>query len=127
MSHEPNEEINGQSREAGRSVASRKKILAIVAVLIVAVSGLGYWFIGGGNRRGVAGRPVPTPDFDVASSTPAGATGEAPRSGDLLITVQPEKLSNAHFKYEAAVAQPASAVQGDGLRTTGTVEANAYK
>jgi RND family efflux transporter MFP subunit len=128
MGHEPNEEINGQSREAGSRATSRKKILAIVALFIVVVSGLGYWFIGGGNRMSVAGRPVPTPDFDVASSTHAGATGgEAPRSGDLIITVQPEKLSNAHFKYEAAVAQPASVMQGDGLRTTGTVEANAYK
>lgn len=129
MGHESNEEISGQSREVGNNTTSRKRMLVLVALLTVAAAaGLGYWFFGGANRRSAAGRPVPTPDFDVASSTPAGATsGEAPRSGDLLITVQPEKLSNAHFKYEAAVAQPATVMQGDGMRTTGTVEANAYK
>jgi len=128
MGHESNEESNSQSRAAGSNATSRKKMLAIVALFIVAAAaGLGYWFIGGANHRSVAGRPVPTPDFDVASSTPAGTTGGEARSGDLLITVQPEKLSNAHFKYEAAVVQPASVTQGDGMRTTGTVEANAYK
>lgn len=129
MSYEQNEEINGQSRAAGSSIASRKRMLVVAALLIVAAAaGLGYWFIGRANRSSVAGRPVPTPDFDVAPSSPAGATGgEAPRPDDLLITIQPEKLANAHFKYEAAVAQTAAVTHGDGMRTTGTVEANAYK
>jgi len=126
MSNEHNEEINGQSRAAGSGIVSRKKMLVIATLLIVAAAaGLGYWFIGGANRSSMAGRPVPTPDFDIA---PAGATGgEAPRPDDLLITIQPEKLANARFKYEAAVAQTAAATHGDGVRTTGTVEANAYK
>jgi RND family efflux transporter MFP subunit len=129
MGHEQNEEINSQSRAAGSSIASRKRLLVIAALLIIAATaGLGYWFIGGANRSSMVGRPVPTPDFDIAPSSTAGATGgEAPRPGDLLITISPEKLSNAHFKYEAAVAQPAAVTHGDGVRTTGTVEANAYK
>lgn len=129
MSHEHNEETNGQSKAAESSIASRKKMLVIAALLLVAAAaGLGYWFIGSANRSSVAGRPVPTPDFDVIPPSPGAATsGEAPRPGDLLITIQPEKLANAHFKYEAAVAQTAAVTHGDGVRTTGTVEANAYK
>jgi membrane fusion protein, heavy metal efflux system len=129
MSHEHNEETNGQSKAAESSIASRKKMLVIAALLLVAAAaGLGYWFIGSANRSSVADRPVPTPDFDVIPSSPGAATsGEAPRPGDLLITIQPEKLANAHFKYEAAVAQTAAVAPGDDVRTTGTVEANAYK
>ncbi len=129
MSNEHNEEINGKSRAAESGIASRKKMLVMAALLIIAAAaGLGYWFIGDANRSSVAGRPVPTPDFDVIPSSPGAATSsEAPRPADLVITIQPEKLANARFKYEAAVAQTVAVAPGDGVRTTGTVEANAYK
>jgi RND family efflux transporter MFP subunit len=67
---------------------------------------------------------VPTPDFDVAPSSMGDA---APRPGDLLITIPPEKLENARLKIEAAAAQPIATTVAGGLRTTGTIEANAYK
>ena len=83
MSHEHNEETNGQSKAAESSIASRKKMLVIAALLLVAAAaGLGYWFIGSANRSSVAGRPVHTPDFDVIPPSPGAATsGEAPRPG----------------------------------------------
>ncbi|MGH9937598.1 MAG: efflux RND transporter periplasmic adaptor subunit, partial [Blastocatellia bacterium] len=102
---------------------SRNRAPLIAALLIIAAAGaLGYWFMHGTGRGNLAGRPVPTPDFDVA---PSSAGGEAPRPGDLLITIQPDKLENAHFKIEAA--QSGASINTPGLRTTGTVEPNAYK
>jgi len=102
---------------------SRNRAPLIAALLIIAAAGaLGYWFMRGTGRGNLAGRPVPTPDFDVA---PSSAGGEAPRPGDLLITVQPDKLENAHFKIEAA--QSGASISASTLRTTGAVEPNAYK
>ncbi len=115
-----NEEITNQDATS----PSRKRALLIGAWLIIAVTGaLGYWFLRGTRSGNLAGRPVPTPDFDVA---PPSAGGAAPRPGDLLITIQPDKRENAHFKIEAAVTQPAASGPASGLRTTGTVEPNAY-
>jgi len=121
MKQERNEEL----RSPNAAASSRKRRLVIVALLIVAVAGaFGYWFTRGTNRSSLAGRPVPTPDFDATSPSAGGAS---PRSGDLLITIQPEELENAHLKIEAAVAQSAASTDTGGLRTTGTVEPNAYK
>src|SRR5262249_53333633 len=106
------------------TASPRKRWLAIGALLLIVVAGaLSYWFMRGTGRSSLAGRPVPTPDFDVA---PLSAGGAVPRPGEMLITIQPDKLENAHFKIEAAAAQPPGSAAG-GLRTTGAVEANAYK
>ncbi|MGH9769406.1 MAG: efflux RND transporter periplasmic adaptor subunit [Blastocatellia bacterium] len=120
MNKERNEELRGPNR----TTSSRKRWLALVALLIaVAAGAFGYWFMRGTNRGGMAGRPVPTPDFDFAAPSVGGA---APRPGDLLITIQPDKLENAHLKIEAATTQSVTPTAG-GLRATGTVEPNAYK
>jgi RND family efflux transporter MFP subunit len=104
--------------------APRKRATLIAVLFIIAATGaLGYWFMRGTKRDGLAGRPVPTPDFDVTAPSPGGG---APRPGDLLITIQPDKLENAHLKIEAATMQSITPAAG-GLRTTGTVEPNAYK
>ncbi len=104
---------------------SRKRALLIAVLLIVATAGaLGFWFLLGSNRGSLAGRPVPTPDFDLGSSS---TNGPAARPGDMLITIQPDKLENAHFKIEAATTQPVASGAASGLRTTGTVEPSAYK
>jgi RND family efflux transporter MFP subunit len=117
----PNESTTNQSATS----SSRKRAMLIaILFIIVAAGALGYWLMRGTNRGGLAGRPVPTPDFDVTAPSPGGA---APRPGDLLITIQPDKLENAHFKIEAAVAPPGSTITAAGLRTTGTIEPNAYK
>jgi RND family efflux transporter MFP subunit len=106
------------------SAPSRKRRLVIGALVIIAASALGYWLQRETRRNGLAGRPVPAPDFDAAAPSAGGAS---PRPGDLLITIQPDKLENAHFKIEAAVVQSGPSINTSTLRTTGTVEPNAYK
>ena len=133
MDQERNEELRATSDRAVRrnplgriamGSHSRKRWLVIGVLLIVAAGGLGYWFLRGTGRGSLAGRPVPEPDFDAPSPSAGGA---APRPGDVLITIQPDKLENAHFKIEAAVAQSGASINSSALRTTGTVEPNAYK
>jgi RND family efflux transporter MFP subunit len=120
-----NEELNTNNPARSNKAVPRKQRLLIAVLLIAAVSGaFGYWLTRGTNRSSLAGRPVPAPDFDVAQQSAGGAS---PRPGDLLITIQPEELENAHLKIEAAVAQSAASTNIGGLRTTGTVEPNAYK
>jgi membrane fusion protein, heavy metal efflux system len=125
MSQERDEELNNPNA----TTSSRKRWLIIAAFLIVVAAGaLFFWFVRGTGRSGMAGRPVPTPDFDVTSSSSGLATsGTAPRPGDMLITIQPEELENAHLKIETATIQSVAAMNAGGLRTTGTIEPNAYK
>ncbi len=120
MTRDGNEEL----RNPNAAVPSRKRWLALVVLLIIAAGALGYWLMRGTDRGGLSGRPVPTPDFDATSPS---AGGKAPRPGDLLITIQPDKLENAHLKTEVASAQFLTPATASGLRTTGTVEPNAYK
>src|SRR5262249_31855553 len=116
---------NGGITNQNAAPPLRKQWLVISALLIVAAAGaLGYWFLRGTGRSSLAGRPVPTLDFDATSPSPGGA---APRPGDLLITIQPDKLENAHFKVEAAVTRPSASINTSALRTTGTIEPNSYK
>ncbi|MCG3160119.1 MAG: Multidrug resistance protein MdtA [Acidobacteria bacterium] len=117
----PNEAITNKNTIS----PSRKRAPLITALLIIALAAaIGFWFLRGNNRNSLAGRPVPTPDFDFGASATGGS---AARPGDLLITIEPDKLENARFKTEAASAQTVTPATAGGLRTTGTVEANAYK
>jgi len=120
-----NEVTTNQNATASQS----KKWLMIGASLLIVVAGaLGYWFMRGTGRSGLAGRPVPTPDFDMAPpSAGAPSAGAVPRPGEMLITIQPDKLENAHFKIEAADTKPGASINTSALRTTGTIEPNAYK
>jgi membrane fusion protein, heavy metal efflux system len=121
IKREGNEELNAQSAVA----SSRRRWFLIAAFALVIVAGAAaLWFKRGTDHANLAGRPVPAPDFDRAPSPTGGA---APRPGDLLITIPPEKLENVRLKIEAAVAQPAASTAAGSLRTTGTVEPNAYK
>src|SRR5262245_66247079 len=89
-----NEVITNQNA----AVSLRKKWLAIGACLLIVVAGaLSYWLMRGTGSSSLAGRPVPTPDFDVA---PPPAGGAVPRPGEMLIQIQPNKVENAHFKLE---------------------------
>src|SRR5215813_9878835 len=116
-----NEVITNQNATA----SLRKKSLVIGALLLIVVAGaLGYWLVRGTRSSSLAGRPVSTPDFDVA---PPPAGGAVPRPGEMLITIQPDKLENAHFKIEAADTKPGASINTSALRTTGTIEPNAYK
>jgi len=115
-------EVNTNQNAAA---SPRERWLAIGAFLLIVVAGaLGYWFMRGTGHSSLAGRPVPTPDFDVA---PPPAGGAVPRPGEMLITIQPDKLENAHFKIEAADTNTGASINTSALRTTGTIEPNAYK
>ena len=120
-----NRERSEESKDRNMIAASRKRVIIIVALLIVVVTGaVGFWLLRPTHRGNLAGRPVPTPDFDVAPSPMGNAV---PRPGDLLITIPLDKLENARLKIEAAAAKTVAGVISGGLRTTGTIEANAYK
>lgn len=120
MDKNHNEEINGLS-SAKSSLNPRAIIAILLMIIVVGIAALRFWR--GTDRDHRAGRPVPIPDFDVDQPS----SGEAvPRPGDLLITVLPERLENAHLKIEPAILQSALTEAG-GLRTTGTIEPNAYK
>ncbi len=120
-----NRERNEEPGSPNAATYPRKRPLVVVALLMVAAAGaLGYWLMRENRGSGLAGRPVPTPDFDVAPPTAGGAS---PRPGDLLITIQPDKLENAQLKTEVASAQSGAPATASGLRTTGTIEPNAYK
>ena len=107
----------------------RKYGLIVLSLLFV--SAAGWWLARGHRSQSQAGRPVPTPDFaafpDAQPSANTNVT--APRPDDVLLTLALDKLANAHLKIEAATAtQPVQSVNATGgLRTTGTVQANAYK
>jgi membrane fusion protein, heavy metal efflux system len=121
MKNERDQEPKGRNVVA----ALRKRVVIIAALLIVVVaSAVGLWLIRPTHRGNLAGRPVPTPDFDAAPSPMGNAV---PRPGDLLITIPLDKLENARLKNEAAAAKPVAGVIAGGLRTTGTIEPNAYK
>jgi cobalt-zinc-cadmium efflux system membrane fusion protein len=119
--------MKGEENQAPKdrnAISSSRNRMLIASLLIVAVVvATAIWLSRGTRRESLAGRPVPTPDFDVIPSAGAAAA----RAGDLLITIEPEKLENAHLKIEPAVAQPAASTAPGGLRTTGSIEANAYK
>ncbi len=106
----------------------RKYWLLALALLLVSVAG--WWLMHGKSGSSQAGRPVPTPDFTAfpADTPEAKTNAAAPHPADFLLTLSPDKLANAHLKIEAASAPsaPSSNATG-GLRTTGTVQANAYK
>src|SRR5262245_53694958 len=118
---EGNDEHNNQQIVT----SSRRRWIMLVAILFaVGTSATTLWLLRGTDRSNRAGLPVPTPDFDVVPPSDGGA---APHPGDLLITIQPDKLENAHFKIEAAITLSGPSINTSVLRTTGTVEPNAYK
>jgi RND family efflux transporter MFP subunit len=111
-------------KSAGENKLPHKRWFWLSTLLCLAATAIiGLWWLRGGQSSSLAGRPVPTPDFEAAS--PNNAT--TPRPGDLLITLPPDKLANAQLKIETVIPAQATAVQAGGLRTTGIVQSNAYK
>ncbi len=108
------------------SATWRKYGLIALALLLVSVAG--WWFVRGNRRQTQAGRPVPAPDFVAFPDAQPAAKDMAMalRPDDVLLTLSPDKLANAQLKIEAATVAQAANPAG-GLRTTGMVQANAYK
>src|ERR1041384_6105089 len=86
----------------------------------------------GSGSRAVPGRPVPAPagEASTAASGPA-SNPTAPRPGEIIITLSPDKLANAKIETEAVIVDVSSSVAGGaggaGIRAAGTVQSNAYK
>ncbi len=121
MEHQPN---NQQTSVP----PNRKRQIAVVALLLVAVAATAFFLLRGSRGNSFAGRPVPEPSSEFSQSVSnADSHGFTSQPGDVLIEIQPDKLANAQLKIEAVVAQPNASMPDNAVRTTGTVEANAYK
>lgn len=107
--------------------SSRKRWIAIIAaLLIIAAAATAFLLIRGGRSGTIAGRPVPEPSGDFSAPAASGSSaGFAPRPGDVMIEIPPEKLANAQLKIESVAAQASASIPNEGIRTTGTVESNA--
>jgi cobalt-zinc-cadmium efflux system membrane fusion protein len=98
-------------------------ILAGAAIVVT-------WFLTRGSSKGsVAGRPVPAPAGALVPAPPdAASTGTTPRPGEMVIILSPDKIENAQLKTEVVAEQTGMPSEGAaGIRTTGTVQSNAYK
>jgi cobalt-zinc-cadmium efflux system membrane fusion protein len=104
-------------------------LMVVIAAAAVALAAI-FLLTRGAKQGSLAGRPVPEPSGALSSSAsgpPTGSNGTAPRAGDLLISLDSERLANAQIKTELAAVGESGAVVAGGLRTTGTVQTNAYK
>lgn len=113
------------------SVSKRRRwIIAAITVVVIAATAT-FLLMRGAKRDSIAGRPVPEPIGDFNASGSIAGADFVPQSGDLLIELSPDKLANAHLKIETAAYLPENSssepATGDVLRTTGTVEPDAYK
>ncbi len=123
-----NNELSGlqASNSSGRRKLSLRMLLIALVVLVVAVIAISVLVGRNGAGSSLVGRPVSAPAFDEATS--ASPTGVAPRPGDVIVTLSAEQMDSAHIKTEVATVRDATGAQGSGgLRTTGTVQPNAYK
>ncbi len=117
---------------ADSATAPRRRKLWLVAAIVVAAVALAATLLmtRGAKQSSLAGRPVPEPSGAPSSSSSAssaGSTGAAPRPGELLVSLEPERLTNAQIQTELAALAEAGAGAEAALRTTGTVQTNAYK
>ncbi len=114
------EEQNNRHQNRSR----RKQWIIATLVLAIAAAAFAFFYARGSRRSSLAGRPVPEPVGDFAAPSLSAVT---PRPGDVVIEIAPDKLANAQIKIEAAVEPSGFSAMTGGLRTTGTVQANAYK
>lgn len=124
-----NQRENPEEPPSERPVAVKRWVV-IAAVLLAAAAIAVTWLLTrGSSQRAVAGRSVPAPAGElVPSPAGAGSTGTMPRTGEMVITLSPDKLENAQLKTEVVADQGGMAnAGGAGIRTTGTVQSNAYK
>lgn len=107
-----------------------KRWVAIVAVLLIAAAVAGVWLLTrGSSQSSIAGRPVPAPEgASVPATSTTPSSGATARPGDIVITLSPDKLQNGQIKTEVVSEQAGlPAMAAAGIRTTGTVQSNAYK
>jgi RND family efflux transporter MFP subunit len=99
--------------------------VAIAISLVVVIAAVLVLLMARGSTGGsTAGRPVPAPEGDPFS---AGSGGVAPRPGELVISLPSEQVENARLETTVVTGATGSLAEPSGIRTTGTVQANAYK
>lgn len=112
-----------QSRASG---LARWLVITAIAIVVAAVA-VAVFIVGGSGGAGGEGRPVPAPSFETGGAAPAGSAATTARPGDLVVTLAPDVLANSGIKIETAAEAPSeSAASSQVLRTTGTVQSNAY-
>lgn len=102
----------------------------IAAALLIAAAAVAVWLLSRGSSHDtVAGRPVPAPAGEpTAAASGPTSNGTAPRPGEMVITLSPDKLANARIETEAVIGETGIPVAtGGGIRAAGTVQSNAYK
>lgn len=109
------------------SVSIRRRWLIAAIALVLVAAAATFFLFRGTKQNSLAGRPVPEPSGNFAASSSNPGNGYVPQPGDQLIEIPPDKLANAQLKIESATASTGASANGDGLRTTGTVQPNAYK
>jgi len=124
-----NQGESSQTRPPRRPFALRRWVV-VVGVLLAAIAIAVTWLLTrGASQVSVAGRPVPAPTGESVSA-PSGAmpAGTAARAGETVVTLSPDKLENAQLRTEVVAEQTGMPSEGAaGIRTTGTVQPNAYK
>jgi membrane fusion protein, heavy metal efflux system len=103
-------------------------LMVVIAAAAVALAAI-LLLTRGAKQSSLAGLPVPEPSSALSSSgaPDAGSNGATPRPGDLVISLDAERLANAQIRTEPAAIGESGPVLAGGLRTTGTVQTNAYK
>ena len=127
-----NEDQDNLFRPEPADSATRRRrqwLMVVIAAAAVALAAI-LLLTRGAKQSSLAGLPVPEPSGALSSSAgapPTGSSGATPRPGDLVISLDAERLANAQIKTELVAAGESGAVLASGLRTTGTVQTNAYK
>ncbi len=131
MDDQDNVENHGETKEEPQVQRSfvLKRWVVVAIVLLAALAIVAAWSLTRGSSQGpIAGRPVPAPAEESVPGPDGSPTGTAARPGETLVTLSPDKLANAQLKIEVVVDQMDMPAEGStGIRTTGTVESNAYK
>jgi cobalt-zinc-cadmium efflux system membrane fusion protein len=124
-----NQGENSEESPAQRPAALKRWVVIAVVLLAAAAVALTWLLTRGSSQGSIAGRPVPAPTGESVPAPPGGAsTGTTPRPGEMVITLSPDKLENAQLKTEVVAEQAGMPSAGAaGIRTTGTVQSNAYK
>lgn len=124
-----NQSQSSESKSPKRGVALKRWVV-IAAVVLAAATVAAVWLLTrGASHSSVAGRPVPAPEgASVPAPSAAPPSGTTPRPGEIVITLSPDKLENAHIKTDVVTEKTGMPAAGTaGIRTTGTVQSNAYK
>jgi RND family efflux transporter MFP subunit len=104
----------------------RRKPWLVITVVLLAIAAVALTLVLLPGSSSQEGRPVPVP---TGEPVPAPSeSGTQPHPGEITIMLAPEKLESAQIKTEVATAQSGVPVSNSaGIRTTGTVQSNAYK